>query len=476
MYAFSVHQWTRSKRDLWLKNALAILIGVLLPSETLMLTIAAVSLIAMGGTHFLTVGFSASRALLRVIRQRDLELRELRQAAQIARLTSELQFAGSDCSKPGATTETSTAGSSVQWRVMEVAEIIVESSDCRSYYLIDPYRQPLPDFLPGQHVLVRPALAGAYQTTRCYSLSSSPDRRYWRITVKRQSAEPSATTTANLRRAQNGGLSGWLHETIGIGDCLLVGGPSGHYFLADNHTKPLVLLAAGVGITPLASMLRWSMEHHPKRPIALLYQAKDLAHWPLGRTLHSWLASSTNCRIQSYFSRESNESLADFYARQQPAVLGQLLPGKFGHAQVLAAQPSSDCDYFLCGPNAWMDALRTSLTAAGVEPNQIHWESFGSAGAPVQKAEVSIANAVPVRFEHSQIEALWYDAEQSLWELAREHQVAIPNGCLSGVCGSCKVKLLAGQIEYDRPVSLELAEDECLSCVARPLTSCCIDA
>jgi hypothetical protein len=223
----------------------------------------AVALIAMSTCQFVAMGVASGRASAEVRQRRATDLRGLRQAAQVARLNSELQA--------------SPQAAGIPWRVMEVAEIIDESADCRSFYLIDPYRQALPMFLPGQHVLVRPALAGAYQATRCYSLSSSPDERYWRITVKRQAAGADERTVLDQQKARrpsatqqsskSGGLSAWLHATVGVGDCLLVGGPNGHFHIDVTSQRPLVLLAAGVGITPMASMLRWSLQNAPHRPV-----------------------------------------------------------------------------------------------------------------------------------------------------------------------------------------------------------------
>ncbi len=426
----------------------------------------AVSLIGLSTCQFLAVGIASGRALADVRYRRACDLRGLRQAAQIARLNSELK--------------TSHSSSSVQWRVMEVAEIIDESSDCRSFYLIDPYRQPLPDFQPGQHLMVRPALAGAYQTTRCYSISSSPDARYWRITVKRQSPQGQSGTgqsapSGSQQASGNhqGGLSAWLHETIGVGDCLLIGGPNGHFFVPHNNPRPLVLLAAGVGITPMASMLRWSMQSTPQRPVHILYQARDIQHWPLGQTLHSWARRSSVCQVTSFFSRANRPDLTELTKTIPPRAL---LIGKFDASHALQSLPDDDCDYFLCGPNAWMEELRTGLLAASVPENRIHWESFGSVSNPVTLPDEKLGTSLSVSFAASGVDAQWNSADHSLWELAREHQVDIPSGCLSGVCGCCRVKLLSGQVTYDREVSIELAEDECLACIARPKTDCRIDA
>ena len=250
------------------------------------LTMAAAAFLAIHVTQF-----TASAARLRLHWRENYKRLKNRQSglqrsSSVARLASQLGVPAASSGTP-------------QWRILEVAEIVQESVDCKSYYLIDPYGQALPSFRPGQHVMVRPALAGAYQATRCYSLSSSPDSRFWRITVKLQALD------SQYARSQTSGLSAWMHQTIGKGDCLLIGGPSGQFYLPSESTNDLVLIAAGVGITPIASMLRWSLEHTPDRSVTLLYQVRDTQHWPLGRTLHQWQAEVDSIQIHSFFSRAS---------------------------------------------------------------------------------------------------------------------------------------------------------------------------
>jgi ferredoxin-NADP reductase len=324
----------------------------------------------------------------------------------------------------------------------------------------------LPDFRPGQHLLVRPATAGAFQATRCYSLSSAPDSRYWRITVKRQ-ALPTRTEPT-----KNSGLSLWLHDHIRAGDCLLIGGPCGHFYLpTDCQTEPLVLLAAGVGVTPMASMLRWSMENTPERPVVLLYQAKDVEHWPLGTTLHQWLESFPNCRVVSYFSRLTSDEL---HEKVDPNF--ECRSGKLTVQDALQALPLANCRYYMCGPEPWMDQLRNGLVASGIRAEHVHWESFGGGAPTIAMGEAGSAVGLQVRFDRSGIETQWNTTGQSIWELARENDVEIPSGCLSGVCGSCRVRLIQGEVAYDRKIAIELAKNECLACVAQPRTNICIDA
>ena len=372
-------------------------------------------------------------------------------ASRVARLTSQLGHA--DRSQNG-----------IQWRILEVADVVQESADCRSFYLVDPYGQELPDFYPGQYVMVRPAVAGAFQATRCYSLSSAPDARYWRITVKEQELASDAP------RSNSSGLSSWLHRTIDKGDCLFVGGPSGQFYLQPESTNNLVLLAAGVGITPMASMLRWSIEHMPARKVTLLYQVKDVEHWPLGEAIHQWQANFDSMHVHTFLSRESAEEIAN---------LTDELPGNFHAGKIgdcLAQFTNTpDTDFYMCGPDQWMEQIRSQLSASGVAANNIHWESFGSHAA-TNTTDPKDFTAHAVRFELSNTMVQWQDAEQSIWELAKANQLEIPSGCLSGVCGSCRVKLISGEVEYDRQIGVELADGDCLTCVARPVSDIVLEA
>ncbi len=409
-------------------------------------TLTAFGLISVFNLTTMAVRFQTTRLRNRHIRQSRRD--EYCYSAELARLASQLS--------------TSTSTSSLPWRILEVAEIIQESADCRSFYLVDPYRQSLPEFYPGQYVMVRPAMAGAYQTTRCYSLSSIPDPRYWRITVKLHPSESSARL--------EGGLSQWLHHRIGVGDCLFVGGPSGQFYLSPAVHGPVVLIAAGVGITPIASMLRWSIEATPRRAVTLFYQARSPDQWPLGQDLHSWQADCPQINVRSFFSGRAEEVDIASLQSQFP---GHFEIGKFSGQSIAELTDTRQSQYYLCGPEAWMELIRDQMVAHGIDPIRIHWESFG--GNPAVATEAP-ADARSVEFRKSQVSTQWSDPDQSLWELARANRIEIPSGCLSGVCGSCRVKLLAGQVVHSRKVAVELAPSECLACVAQPATNLVIDA
>lgn len=417
------------------------------------LLIAASILLVAGVVQFASAGIGNAQVAIHVRRQRIAGLKVMRQAAEIARLNSELK---------------SRQKSALDWRVMEVAEVVEESVDCRSYYLVDPYGQMLPDFRPGQYLMVRPAIAGAYQTTRCYSLSSAPNSDYWRITVKRQEEAAEEKNAKGTKR--NGGLSRWLHETVQQGDCLLIGGPSGEFYLPRESTRPLILMAAGVGITPMVSMLRWSLENTPKRPVTLLYQVKNLKHWPLGNTAHQWSMQFEHIRVVTFCSRSSDQEMDE--ATEQYG--GRFFAGKFDSSVARQVCDAELSDFYMCGPDGWMQSLREGLVETGIDAERLHWESFGGTGAQ-PTAIASNVESVKVRFDMSDVDTSWADPEQTLWEVAREADVEIPSGCLSGVCGCCRVRLLQGEVEYDREIKIDLADDECLTCVSRPKSAVVLD-
>ncbi len=412
----------------------------------------AFGLISLSLGQFFVSGLSLRRMLRRHKTIRKNQLDRLRSATQVARLNSQLS-ASSDASR--------------HWRAMEVLRVVEESNDAKSFYLADPNQQSLPLFHPGQFLMIRPALAGKYQATRCYSLSVAPNTKLWRITVKKQ-----ATDQPLRADRKTGGLSSWMHENIQDGDCLLVGGPSGHFYLAPEIQAPIVLLAAGVGITPMASMLQYSSHFTPRRPVTLYYQAKDQHHWPLGAEVHGYCKLVDTCKVISYLSRTSDADLKQL--AQEHA--GTFRKGKFSALDIASESNNPQAHYYMCGPEDWMAAIREQLAASGVPADQIHWESFGSATAQIPTDGSTCEQSFNVQFARSGVASATTSSDQSLWELAQANDVPIPSGCLSGVCGSCKVKLLQGAIKYDRTISASLAENECLTCVARPTSDVVLEA
>ncbi|KAJ1568372.1 hypothetical protein HK405_002634 [Cladochytrium tenue] len=253
------------------------------------------------------------------------------------------------------------------FRQLRVAEKVRESDVVTSFYLesAEPGR-PLIGFRPGQYLSLKfPRLAGAdHDVVRNYSVSSAPgDLAKYRISVKREPGVPPATPA--------GAVSSYLHDRVSAGDTLLVGPPCGHFFLPSAApTRPLVFLAGGVGITPLLSMV----EHLAAtggaggRPVLFVQYARDPTAIAFRDHLAALAAKNSFLTHRVvYESAGTGDAATTYGARFDLAGLDAWLPEK-----------SRDCEYYFCGPPAFMAAVNRALATGWTVPlAQRHYEYFG---------------------------------------------------------------------------------------------------
>jgi ferredoxin-NADP reductase len=251
-----------------------------------------------------------------------------------------------------------------------------------------------------------------------------------------------------------------LHQRIGVGDCLLINGPSGQFTVDTTSTAPIVLVAAGIGVTPIVSMLKHVLEVQPGRSVQLFFQAQDERHWPFGRTLHAWQAECEALRVTSYFSRATTLPIVEH---------GQVRAGKFDAALVAAAMDESpQTQYYLCGPDAWTASLTTGLIANSVPAAQIHSESFGGA-SHVPAIDQAPVEPWSLTFAHSGLQIPLGTEPTTIWQAAKQSGLDLPAACHTGACGTCRLKLRAGQVSYTKEPSACRGADEVLACVAQPI-------
>lgn len=352
-------------------------------------------------------------------------------------------------------------GQNSSWRVMQVMEIVDESEDVRSFYLQDPLNlDSITDFKPGQFLMIRPALGGGHLPPRCYSLSDVPGKEWYRISVKRQS----------YQAAQTASLSNWLHDHVQTGDCLLVAGPHGEFVVEDSVAAqaPLAFLAAGIGITPVLSMLKAQLLQNKTRQMSIFFQAQDTQHWPFGDLLHNWATQCPALQVASFFSRVAASDL--------PMVVGgSVATGKF--SAPMLCQSLSDplhTHFYMCGPDPWMREMAKNLEGLAIPTSQIHFESFtgkveSNAGAePVADWEVE--------FLQSDLKTQISNRSSTVLTAAIELGINVQSVCHSGACGSCKLKLLKGSVRYARQPSCSHAANEVVACIAQPVGTVQIDA
>jgi uncharacterized protein len=317
------------------------------------------------------------------------------------------------------------------WREYVISQIRAESRSIKSFYL-SPVRGEAPAFLAGQHLPVRIPVGDGESVIRNYSLSRTPGHSELRITVKRE---------------EGGRGSEALHKAFAVGDRLLARAPGGDFVLDTENSRPVALVSAGVGITPVLSMWQQMARHQSVREVYFVHGARNGAE----HVLREEVEASAGGRRSTHF-RYSRPLAGDRF-------------DSTGHVDVDLLQsilPVHECDLYLCGPTSFLESLYKGLRKLGVTKERIHFETFGASLVTEQQEQRS------VEFRRSQKSSLWNGG--TLLELAEDAGIRPPFSCRSGACGACSVRLLSGKVEYIRQPSFPVSQGEALLCSAKPLS------
>jgi ferredoxin-NADP reductase/MOSC domain-containing protein YiiM len=316
--------------------------------------------------------------------------------------------------------------------------------------------------LPGQYVVVRlPLTAGGPPIFRSYSLSNLPSTDRYRISVK---VEPHGVAGAYLRQLR-------------VGDVLDVSLPRGSFTLRAEE-RPIVLLSAGIGVTPVLAMLYALAEDRSTRPVLWLQQARDRQHHPFAAEVRRLLSALPRGRSYVCYSRPGPDDKKgeDFDSA------GYLSRSVFDEIGV-----QRDSDVYLCGPGRFMSDMKAALTMLGVAPARIYVELFngsesmtpGVVGAMTRSAHPPAHDAKTgalVSFARSGIAAHWNPSTYgSLLELAEACDVPVRWSCRTGVCHNCESGLVAGTVAYDPEPLDRPAGGNLLVCCSQPSGDVVID-
>ncbi|MFU2328435.1 pyridoxamine 5'-phosphate oxidase family protein [Pseudomonas sp. NFX98] len=344
-----------------------------------------------------------------------------------------------------------------QWRPMKVVRIEAESHHIRSIYMEPADGAGLPLFQAGQHLPLRFNIDGEVHI-RTYSLSSAPSDDFFRISVKR-----------------DGRVSSHLHDHISVGDLLEARAPQGHFTVAPHERRPLVLLAAGVGITPLLSMLRevvyQGLRTRRIRPTLFLQSSRTLADQPFRSEVDRLLEGAGDAvkvvRLISQPEPDAREG-EDF------DLTGRIDVARL--SEMLEVEDYDQLDFVLCGPGSFTQALYDSLRELDIRDVRIHAETFGPStlrrrpdpDAIVIEQPPAATTSVPVVFQRSAKEARWQPDGGSLLELAESRGLHPEFSCRGGSCGTCKTRLISGQVNYPQPPAEVPDKGHVLICCAIP--------
>ena len=347
------------------------------------------------------------------------------------------------------------------FRRMRVANIHKESDRVTSFILKSIDGQSLPVFQAGQYVVLRLLVdPGKPPTLRSYSLSDLPRPDHFRISVKEES---------------NGIGSEFLCNRAREGDLLDVSAPRGSFTLSPGQ-NPVVLLSAGVGATPVMSMLHALAAERSQREIWWIYGARNRVDHPFADESRSLLKQLSRGRGYIVYSRPTaaDQLGADFDAH--------------GHIDTALLQKigvSQGSEFYLCGPSSFLQNMRDGLRNWGVLAENVHTEIFGSLEAITPgMAQVDHTphlpqgppgSGPPVSFARSGITAAWDPRFGSLLELAESCDVPVRWSCRTGVCHTCMTGLIGGSIVYN-PEPLERpAAGNVLVCCSQPNESVTLD-
>jgi ferredoxin-NADP reductase/MOSC domain-containing protein YiiM/ferredoxin len=341
------------------------------------------------------------------------------------------------------------------FRPLTVTNMRNESRHVTSVSLADPDGSALAKWIAGQSITIRlyPETNSA-PLIRSYSLSNRPGSAQYRIGVKQ---EP------------HGAASSYIRNQVKVGDTLDVAAPRGTFFLSEG-VDPVILLSAGVGVTPVLAMLHSLAQTVSTRQVWWVHAARDGSEHPFAAESHDLLAKLAHANSHVSFSRptDSDRQGVDYTTK-----------GRLSADLIRDLGLPRKADAYVCGPSSFMDDLSAALAECGLEPNRIHVETFGAAAAVTPGITASTSSpphppAGPaglgpsVGFARSGLTVPWSPRYGSLLDFAEACDVPTRWSCRTGVCHNCETALLSGDVSYD-PEPLEPpASGNTLICCSQP--------
>lgn len=343
--------------------------------------------------------------------------------------------------------------------VLVCCQVRPETHDVKTF-LFRPRRPGLVRFLPGQFITLELEVDGE-TINRCYTISSPPTRP--------------DTLSITVKRVPGGKISNWLHDNLAPGMSLRALGPSGEFTCARHPAGKYLFLSGGSGITPLMSMSRSFHDMGEDRDVVFIHSARTPADIIFRRELSLLAANQPGFRTA--FVCEGRGSEADWAAPTgylDLALLRRIAPD------------FADREIFCCGPAPYMAAVRALLAEGGFDMARYHEESFTFEDIPGEQAEEADAAAgaaadvsagFNVEFAKSG-RTVTCSPGQKLLEAARLAGLRLPSSCTKGICGTCKSRLVAGEVHMVHGGGIrqrEIDQGFILPCCSTPLTDLVVE-
>jgi ferredoxin-NADP reductase len=261
-----------------------------------------------------------------------------------------------------------------------------------------------------------------------------------------------------------GVASSHFHDHVQVGDIIDTKAPAGQFVLSPDLLIPTVMIAGGVGITPMISMVQYSLNRHPGRSIHLFYGVRNGMEHAFKDTLKTLSASNPDFHVTVIYSDPDLEDMPDRDFQHTGYISLDLLRRTL---------PLGRHEFYVCGPPPMMASLLPGLRAWGVAVADIHFEAFGPASARSALDASSVGkpillHPIEVTFRRSGRTLSWDGQDSNLLDFAERHGIAVDSGCRSGSCGSCETRLNAGVVRYAHKPDHAISDGSCLLCVGVP--------
>ncbi|BBZ41677.1 MOSC and FAD-binding oxidoreductase domain-containing protein [Mycobacterium conspicuum] len=336
------------------------------------------------------------------------------------------------------------------FRQLRVSAVHRESDYVLSIWLEADDQAVLPRALPGQYLTLRIPGAGHPTPLRSYSLSGDPGTAGYRISVKRE---------------EHGLVSQWLHAHIQPGSVIEAAAPRGDFYLTDDGPA-VVLISAGIGVTPVLAMLH---------ALSAAGSGRDI--W--------WLHTTRNRETQAFATEVT--ALIDALPHARQRVFYTQTDGRMNQRAIASLNLPTDAVVYLCGPRQFMTDTRDALTSLGFDPARIHSELFGALPAinpgvvdaarhaPPHQPPGAPGGGPPITFSRSGLTVNWSEDYFSVLDLAEACDVPTRFACRSGVCHVCVTGVVAGETRYVQTPLEPPEQGTVLICSAAPTTDLVLD-
>ena len=350
------------------------------------------------------------------------------------------------------------------WREYTVTRVVEESRLIRSFYLESSSGEDPPGHVAGQFLPLELYPDGHDDPVRrTYTISNAPNGEHLRLSIKREDP-PAADLPPGLS-------SVYFHDEVGVGTTLRALDPRGCFRLDSESCRPVVLISAGVGVTPMLAMLEQLVRDRghcgPRRAIYFVHGARSGSEHAFADAVRALAAETSDVRVHVAYSSPSPD---DVEGRDFDST------GRVGIPLLQSLLPFGDYDFYVCGPTAFMTDIYDGLRALNVDEGQIHYEFFGPAaklgdgaepGAIATLPEDAATEPVPVRFAQSGVDTLWDPSRGTLLDLAESEGLTPPYSCRSGICQTCATDV-SGNVSYAQAPMAPPPSGQALICCAWP--------